>query len=76
MVFLFTDIVPELNGNDIPDELPAELVPPSHRDLDTSVNFVKNLLQNEPSRARSPSGFDAPVSRLPNRSLPIFIHAT
>jgi actin cytoskeleton-regulatory complex protein PAN1 len=63
------NIVPELNGNDIPDELPAELVPPSHRDLDTSVNFVKNLLQNEPSRARSPSGLDAPVSRLPNRSL-------
>ena len=59
----------ELNGNDIPDELPAELVPPSHRDLDTSVNFVKNLLQNEPTRARSPSGLDAPVSRLPNRSL-------
>lgn len=63
------NIVPELNGNDIPDELPAELVPPSHRDLDTSVNFVKNLLQNEPSRARSPSGLEAPVSRLPNRSL-------
>ena len=59
----------ELNGNEIPDELPAELVPPSHRDLDTSVNFVKNLLQNEPTRARSPSGFDAPVSRLPSRSL-------
>ena len=44
-------------------------MPPSHRDLDTSVNFVKNLLQNEPSRARSPSGLDTPVSRLPNRSL-------
>ena len=58
-----------MNGNDIPDELPAELVPPSHRDLDTSVNFVKNLLQNEPSRTRSPSGLDSPVSRLPNRSL-------
>ncbi|KAI9449187.1 hypothetical protein F5148DRAFT_1248554 [Russula earlei] len=59
----------KLNGNEIPDELPAELVPPSHRDLDTSVNFVKNLLQNEPSRARSPSGLDTQVSRLPNRSL-------
>ena len=44
-------------------------MPPSHRDLDTSVNFVKNLLQNEPSRARSPSGLDSPISRLPNRSL-------
>jgi hypothetical protein len=68
-VLSIPNIVPELNGNDIPDELPSELVPPSHRDLDTSVNFVKNLLQNEPSRARSPSGLDAPVSRLPNRSL-------
>ena len=44
-------------------------MPPSHRDLDTSVNFVKTLLQNEPSRSRSPSGLDAPISRLPNRSL-------
>ena len=58
-----------MNGSDVPDELPAELVPPSHRDLDTSVNFVKDLLKNEPSRARSPSGLDSPVSRLPNRSL-------
>jgi hypothetical protein len=66
---LTPNVVLGLNGNDIPDELPAELVPPSHRDLDTSVNFVKNLLQNEPSRARSPSGLDSPVSRLPNRSL-------
>jgi hypothetical protein len=63
------NVVPELNGNEIPDELPAELVPPSHRDLDSSVNFVKNLLQNEPTRSRSPSGLDAPISRLPNRSL-------
>ncbi|KAI0261797.1 hypothetical protein BC834DRAFT_925418 [Gloeopeniophorella convolvens] len=59
----------KLNGNEIPDELPAELVPPSHRDLDSSVNFVRKLLENEPSRARSPSGIDTPVSRLPNRSL-------
>jgi len=66
---LSLNVVLELNGNEIPDELPAELVPPSHRDLDTSVNFVKNLLQNEPSRARSPSGLDTPISRLPNRSL-------
>ncbi|KAI9453896.1 hypothetical protein BJY52DRAFT_787914 [Lactarius psammicola] len=28
----------KLNGNEIPDELPAELVPPSHRDLDTSIS--------------------------------------
>jgi hypothetical protein len=45
------NIVPELDGHDIPDELPAD----SHHDLDTSANFVKNLLPNGPSRARSPS---------------------
>ncbi|KAH0830093.1 hypothetical protein J3R83DRAFT_1428 [Lanmaoa asiatica] len=56
-----------LNGNDIPDELPAELVPPSSRDLDTSVNFLKDILKND-TRARSPSGLDVPVSRLKERS--------
>ena len=46
-------------------------MPPSHRDLDTSVVFVKNLLQNEPSRARSSSELrvDEQVSRLLNHSL-------
>ncbi|KDQ59802.1 hypothetical protein JAAARDRAFT_56764 [Jaapia argillacea MUCL 33604] len=57
-----------LNGNDIPDELPAELVPPSHRDLDSSVNFLKDVLKNETSRARSPGALDAPISRLKERS--------
>ncbi|KAL4254402.1 Actin cytoskeleton-regulatory complex protein PAN1 [Abortiporus biennis] len=58
-----------LNGNEIPDELPAELVPPSHRDLDNSVNFLKDILKND-TRARSPSSFDSstPVSRLKERS--------
>ncbi|KAF9806131.1 hypothetical protein IEO21_08793 [Rhodonia placenta] len=56
-----------LNGNEIPDELPAELVPPSHRDLDTSVNLLKDILKND-TRARSPSGLDAPVSKLKERS--------
>ncbi|KAF9228917.1 hypothetical protein BS17DRAFT_772724 [Gyrodon lividus] len=56
-----------LNGNDIPDELPHELVPPSSRDLDTSVNFLKDILKND-TRARSPSGLDTPVSRLKERS--------
>ncbi|KAF7972256.1 hypothetical protein HWV62_18572 [Athelia sp. TMB] len=55
-----------LNGNDIPDELPAELVPPSSRDLDTSVNFLKDILKNDTSR--SPANIDGPVSRLPERS--------
>ncbi|KAI0933423.1 hypothetical protein AcV5_005570 [Taiwanofungus camphoratus] len=57
----------KLNGNEIPDELPAELVPPSHRDLDTSVNLLKDILKND-TRARSPSSIDTPVSRLKERS--------
>ncbi|KAI6138321.1 hypothetical protein BKA82DRAFT_4343222 [Pisolithus tinctorius] len=51
----------------IPDELPAELVPLSSRDLDTSVNFLKDVLKND-TRAGSPSALDAPVSRLKERS--------
>ncbi|KAG2139113.1 uncharacterized protein EDB93DRAFT_707815 [Suillus bovinus] len=57
----------KLNGNDIPDELPPELIPPSSRDLDTSVNFLKDILKND-TRARSPLGLDTPVSRLKERS--------
>ncbi|CCM04566.1 uncharacterized protein FIBRA_06747 [Fibroporia radiculosa] len=56
-----------LNGNEVPDELPAELIPPSHRDLDTSVNLLKDILKND-TRARSPSSLDAPVSKLKERS--------
>jgi len=56
-----------LNGSEIPEELPAELVPPSSRDLDTSVNFLKDILKND-NRARSPSALDMPVSRLKERS--------
>ena len=56
-----------LNGAEIPKQLPAELVPPSARDLDSSVDFVKRVLENE-SRSRSPSNMDAPISRLKERS--------
>ena len=56
-----------LQGNDIPDVLPAELIPPSARDLDVSVNFLKDILKND-TRARSPLGLDVPVSRLKERS--------
>ncbi len=63
-----THILTGLNGNDVPDELPAELVPPSHRALDTSVNFLKDILKND-TRARSPAGFDSgPISKLKERS--------
>ncbi|KAI0085934.1 hypothetical protein BDY19DRAFT_963763 [Irpex rosettiformis] len=58
----------KLNGNEIPDQLPPELVPPSHRDLDESVDFLKDLLKSDP-RSRSPAGFDdGPVSKLKDRS--------
>ncbi|GAA95075.1 uncharacterized protein L969DRAFT_77433 [Mixia osmundae IAM 14324] len=47
-----------LNGNPVPDILPAELVPPSARDLDTSVDFLKDLLKNDnQQRAASASKF-------------------
>jgi hypothetical protein len=56
-----------------PDVLPDELVPPSARDLDSSVDMLKDLLKNE-TRSRSPSStLDAPVSRLKNRS---FTHSS
>ncbi|KAI0044289.1 hypothetical protein FA95DRAFT_1497317 [Auriscalpium vulgare] len=58
----------KLNGNNIPDELPAELKPPSSKDLDGSVDFVKGLLRNEPSRAKTPSASDGPVSKIKDRS--------
>ncbi|KAI6009637.1 hypothetical protein F5J12DRAFT_935062 [Pisolithus orientalis] len=51
----------------IPDELPPEFVPPSSRDLDTSVSFLKDILKND-TCARSPSALDTPVSRLKERS--------
>ncbi|WWC98979.1 hypothetical protein V866_005873 [Kwoniella sp. B9012] len=38
-----------LNGNTIPDVLPEELVPASMRDIDTTVNFMKDLLKHEAS---------------------------
>ncbi|KAF8638846.1 hypothetical protein AX17_001904 [Amanita inopinata Kibby_2008] len=56
-----------LNGMPIPDQLPPELVPPSARDLDSSVDMLKDLLKHE-SRSRSPSTLDVPVSRLKSRS--------
>jgi len=56
-----------LNGMPIPEQLPSELVPPSSRDLDNSVDLVKELLKHE-TRSRSPSSIDTPISRLKNRS--------
>ncbi|RDB19337.1 Actin cytoskeleton-regulatory complex protein pan1 [Hypsizygus marmoreus] len=57
-----------LSGMPVPEQLPPELLPPSARDLDNSVDMMKDLLKHE-SRARSPSTLDAPISKLKNRSL-------
>ncbi|KAI0781525.1 hypothetical protein BD413DRAFT_505992 [Trametes elegans] len=57
-----------LNGNDIPDVLPPELIPPSRRDLEESVDVLKDILKND-TRARSPAGLDSgPASRMRERS--------
>ncbi|KAJ3879158.1 hypothetical protein F5051DRAFT_403673 [Lentinula edodes] len=56
-----------LNGNDIPETLPPELVPPSARNLGDSVDILKDLLKNE-TRNRSPTTHDSPVSYLKERS--------
>lgn len=36
-----------LNGNEIPNELPSELIPSSTRDLSESVDFLKDLLKQD-----------------------------
>ncbi|KAG5637919.1 hypothetical protein H0H81_002680 [Sphagnurus paluster] len=57
-----------LSGMPVPEQLPQELVPPSARDLNSSVDIMIDLLKHE-SRNRSPSMLDAPVSRAKIRSL-------
>jgi hypothetical protein len=53
----------------VPDELPPQLVPPSSRDLDQSVGFLKDILKHDTTnRSRSPSSLDTPISRLKDRS--------
>ena len=47
---------------EIPDQLPPELVPPSARGLDTSVNFLKDILKHDTSRPSSSGSGDA-ISR-------------
>ena len=42
-------------------------MPVSARDLDRSVDFLKDILKNE-TRTRSPGNFDDPISKLPTRS--------
>lgn len=56
-----------LHGNQIPDQLPPELVPASMRDIDTTVNFMKDLLKHEAtSRSQDASpvyGVSGPQSK-------------
>ncbi|KIY46490.1 hypothetical protein FISHEDRAFT_75585 [Fistulina hepatica ATCC 64428] len=56
-----------LSGNPIPDTLPPELVPPSAKDLDSSVNFVKDILRHE-SRDGTPNPDGTPMSLMKDRS--------
>ncbi|GAA5912265.1 hypothetical protein JCM6882_005211 [Rhodosporidiobolus microsporus] len=60
-----------LNGNPIPNTLPAEMAPPSARDLEDSANFLTSLLKNDTNRrATNQNDFDnGPQSRQKLRSL-------
>ncbi|BGO93264.1 hypothetical protein NBRC10512_000083 [Rhodotorula toruloides] len=57
-----------LNGNPIPHTLPAEMAPPSARDLEDSANFLTSLLKNDTNR-RATQGDGAGQSRAKMRSL-------
>ncbi|GAA5977335.1 hypothetical protein JCM10908_004943 [Rhodotorula pacifica] len=59
-----------LNGNPIPPTLPAEMAPPSARDLEDSANFLTSLLKNDTNRrATNSTDVDGPQSRAKLRSL-------
>ncbi|WFC98124.1 hypothetical protein MYAM1_000847 [Malassezia yamatoensis] len=48
-----------LNGNEVPTELPPELIPTSSRDLSESVDFLKDLLKQDTS-VRSATALNLP----------------
>merc|ERR1719487_181433 len=52
-----------LNGNPIPTTLPAEMAPPSARDLEDSANFLTSLLKNDTNRRATNNSDDTPQSR-------------
>ncbi|BEJ13329.1 hypothetical protein CspHIS471_0305030 [Cutaneotrichosporon sp. HIS471] len=68
-----------LNGNEIPDNLPDELVPASMRDIDSTVSFMKDLLKHE-SSARSDTsspvgyGVQAPMSTASAKDAKVYKH--
>ncbi|TKA51640.1 hypothetical protein B0A53_05517 [Rhodotorula sp. CCFEE 5036] len=59
-----------LNGNPIPATLPAEMAPPSARDLEDSANFLTSLLKNDTNRRATNQTdlADGPQSRAKLRS--------
>lgn len=48
-----------LNGNDVPETLPSELIPPSAKDLNDSVDFLKDLLKKD-TNVRHSTGLNIP----------------
>ena len=72
LLVVVTDRIPHagLNGNPIPKTLPPELAPPSSRDLNDSVGFLKNLLKHDTNaRATTNDGYNAQGSYAKQRSL-------
>ena len=63
------------NGSAIPDVLFPKLVPPFSKDLDTFVNFLKDIFKND-NCSRLPSAFDISISHLKERSFPSSITLT
>ena len=62
----------KLNGYPVPNQLPPELVPPSSRNLSTSIDAVKSLLSQDAEARKSSGSFLQPqqtgVSYLKNHS--------
>lgn len=62
-----------LNGYPVPNQLPPELIPPSTRNLDSSIGTMKNLLSQDAQTRRSTGAFLQPqktgVSYMKSRSL-------
>lgn len=48
-----------LNGNEVPETLPSELIPPSAKDLNDSVDFLKDLLKKD-TNVRHSTGLNIP----------------
>ena len=66
-----------LNGNEIPDALPEELVPASMRDIDTTVNFMRDLLKHDAStrsNTSSPGYGGAPVAAAQSKDATMYKH--